>query len=201
MHVASAPRNWPNLDSATASGTLNLADFTVPTSGTVPTDLQTAATLTAVTSANKSAYPIQIGARSWFIARAARPTSRCIVGGRIKGRNVCRAPAGHSVRVRRPFPRVARRELEQQLVTQRTAIRPGMSGCTATGSRRSNGEASSDGLPRRIVRQDERCEAQDARRKTKDVRCKAGQDAGGQEREGKSQKQVESMGLSSRRHA
>ncbi len=75
-----------NLDSATAIGTLNLADFTVPTSGTVPTDLQTAATLTAVTSANKSAYPIQIGARSWFIARAALTSAQSSAHADINGR-------------------------------------------------------------------------------------------------------------------
>jgi len=77
-----------NLDSATATGTLNLADFTAPTSGTIPVDIQTAATLSAITSANKAAYPIQIGARSWFIVRVALTTPPITTHPDIDGRNL-----------------------------------------------------------------------------------------------------------------
>ncbi|MCE9620569.1 MAG: hypothetical protein K8R92_11780 [Planctomycetes bacterium] len=77
-----------NLDSATANGTLNMSSFTVPTAGTIPVDIQTSGTLTAITTANKGAYPIQLAARSWFIARAALTPPQDIAHADIDGRNL-----------------------------------------------------------------------------------------------------------------
>lgn len=60
-----------NLNSSTTSTTVDLSGFTVPKTGTVPVNLQGGAALPAITPSNRSAYPVSLGARSWFIATAA----------------------------------------------------------------------------------------------------------------------------------
>ncbi len=60
-----------NLGSGTATTTLDLSGFGVAAAGTAPVNVETGATLAAITPANKGAYPVSLGARGWFIARAA----------------------------------------------------------------------------------------------------------------------------------
>lgn len=59
-----------NLDSATASTTLDLGSFGVPAGGAVPVSLETGASAASTTTANRGAYPITLPARGWMIARA-----------------------------------------------------------------------------------------------------------------------------------
>ena len=59
-----------NLDSATANASLDLAAFGVPAGGAVPVSLETGASASAITPANKGAYPVSLPARGWLIARA-----------------------------------------------------------------------------------------------------------------------------------
>jgi len=77
-----------NLNSSSITATLNLSAFTLPTAGTIPTSLEIAQTLTAVTNANKAAYPIQLAARSWCIASASLTTPHSTVHADIDGRNL-----------------------------------------------------------------------------------------------------------------
>ena len=60
-----------NPSSASQSGTLNLSSFSLPSGDTTPVSLENGSTLTAITSANKSAYPITLPAYSWVIVSAA----------------------------------------------------------------------------------------------------------------------------------
>ena len=60
-----------NLNSATTNTTIDLSGFGVPKTGTAPVSLESGATLPAITPANRAAYPVTLGARAWFIARAS----------------------------------------------------------------------------------------------------------------------------------
>ena len=60
-----------NLNSTTVNSTLDLGAFGVPAAGTVPVNLEGGAALPAITAANRSAYPVSLAARTWFIARAS----------------------------------------------------------------------------------------------------------------------------------
>ncbi len=59
-----------NLNSSTTNTSIDLSAFGVAKSGTVPVSLESGASLAAITPSNRAAYPITLGARSWFIARA-----------------------------------------------------------------------------------------------------------------------------------
>ena len=77
-----------NLGSGSSSTTLDLSAFTVPAAGTSPVSLENGSTLPAVTTANKAAYPISLGARSWVIARAALTTPVVVSHPDIDGRDL-----------------------------------------------------------------------------------------------------------------
>ncbi|MFM7807155.1 MAG: alpha-amylase family glycosyl hydrolase, partial [Planctomycetota bacterium] len=77
-----------NLGSGSTTTSLDLSAFTVPTSGTSPTSLENGATLAAITSANKAAYPITLGARSWAIVRASLSLPVVVTHPDIDGRNL-----------------------------------------------------------------------------------------------------------------
>ena len=77
-----------NLNSSTTSTTIDLSGFTVPKAGAVPVNLQGGATLPAITPANRAAYPVSLGARSWFIATAALTPPMDVSHADIDGRNI-----------------------------------------------------------------------------------------------------------------
>ncbi len=77
-----------NLNSSTTNATLNLSGFTVPASGTTPVSLESGGTLAAITTANKSSYPISIAARGWFIASATLTPPIDTSHADIDGRNL-----------------------------------------------------------------------------------------------------------------
>ena len=60
-----------NLNSASTTTSIDLGAFGVAKGGTVPVSLENGAALPAVTTGNRAAYPVTLGARGWFIARAA----------------------------------------------------------------------------------------------------------------------------------
>ena len=77
-----------NLNSATANTTIDLSGFGVAKAGTTPVNLQGGAALPAITPANRSAYPVSLGARAWFIATAALTPPVDTSHADIDGRNI-----------------------------------------------------------------------------------------------------------------
>ncbi len=77
-----------NLGSGTVNATLDLSAFTVPQAGTTPASLENATALAAITAANKSAYPISLSARGWFIGTAALSLPQVVSHADIDGRNL-----------------------------------------------------------------------------------------------------------------
>ncbi|MFM7261664.1 MAG: alpha-amylase family glycosyl hydrolase [bacterium] len=77
-----------NLNSSTATTTIDLSGFTVPKTGTVPVNLQGGAALPSITPANRAAYPVSLGARGWFIATAALTPPVDTSHADIDGRNL-----------------------------------------------------------------------------------------------------------------
>ncbi len=77
-----------NLNSTTTASTLDLSGFALPAAGTTPVSLENGATLAAITAANRAAYPISIGARGWFIARASLTPPVVVTHADIDGRNI-----------------------------------------------------------------------------------------------------------------
>ena len=77
-----------NLNSTSASSTVDLSAFTVPATGTVPTSLENGTTLPVITASNKGAYSVSLAARSWFIARAALSIPQVVTHPDIDGRSL-----------------------------------------------------------------------------------------------------------------
>jgi len=77
-----------NLNSTSATSTVDLGAFAVPAAGTVPTSLENGTTLPIITASNKAAYPVSLAARSWFIARAALSIPQVVTHPDIDGRNL-----------------------------------------------------------------------------------------------------------------
>jgi hypothetical protein len=77
-----------NLNSSSTATTVNLSGFTVPKAGTVPTSLETGASLAAITPSNRASYPVSLSARGWFIARAALTPPVDTSHADIDGRNI-----------------------------------------------------------------------------------------------------------------
>ena len=77
-----------NLNSGSASTTLDLSGFTVPAAGTAPVNLENGAVLAAITPSNRAAYPVSLGARGWVIARASLVPPVVVTHADIDGRNL-----------------------------------------------------------------------------------------------------------------
>ncbi|MFM7133983.1 MAG: alpha-amylase family glycosyl hydrolase [Planctomycetota bacterium] len=77
-----------NLNSSTTNTTLDLGAFTVPAAGTTPVSLENGTSLPPITSANRSAYPIALGARGWAIVRASLAPPPDTSHADIDGRNI-----------------------------------------------------------------------------------------------------------------
>lgn len=77
-----------NLGSGSTSTTLDLSAFTVPTAGTNAVSLENGGSLGTITQANRAAWPVNLGARSWMIARASITLPVTVSHPDIDGRNI-----------------------------------------------------------------------------------------------------------------
>jgi glycosidase len=77
-----------NLNSASTSSTIDLGSFGVAKASVVPVSLENGASLPSITPGNRAAYPITLGARGWFIARAALTPPVDTSHADIDGRNL-----------------------------------------------------------------------------------------------------------------